>query len=656
MLDTPQLPDDKGELAQVIDAHVNREETRLTYRRLMWLLAFYYLNGARTFTVFEPTTGRIRPAFVDSQGNLEYQSQELMVQINRTVSRLCTSNLAPRVVTQGTSLQGQRERGVAQLLLDATIGTDQVRKVQRDFATVYATLGCCGITGHIVDHPTIGLTTDLEVVHPTQVFPFPSTGTNHTQAHGIIRQRMVPIEGLKERYGKKVAANLDKMQYFELNHGEPLQDVEGSPSSILNAYGTPLLPTRGGGLHTSPKGEMQRVVKIREVWINGPRGTLSRYCVTSGGYVLEDRDLTGIETYCPLGWARFYESGTFHGLGLFDALFPISRQGEKLVKQLFQNIADTDKYGVVVIPGGQWSERAQLRPVAPGLKVLPWEPDPMAEGFRPFNITPFNTGDMPGKVAQFARTIMSDLSPLKDLSAEKGRVDSMSGLSLLDESLSQPLAGATQNLETAFSTMYRGVTANLSSTLAQSPRPVPVTRLSLDLAGVMIDPSSDQVSFPDNPLPDISRLSFRAVEATPRSQAAKKQEALTLMEKGVQDAVAFKLYCIEEGVELAAWIDDDKASVETCKRNLLLLFNDGQTPQQVIITPDTSKADVQLRVVSAFMQRPIVGQASVEVQNALIAYRGSLMQMMQSVLPPGVPTPEDASMMSQMRPPLSLAQ
>ena len=43
--DGVNLPKNSKQLGRIIDAHVSRETLKLTYRRTLWLLAWYYLNS-----------------------------------------------------------------------------------------------------------------------------------------------------------------------------------------------------------------------------------------------------------------------------------------------------------------------------------------------------------------------------------------------------------------------------------------------------------------------------------------------------------------------------------------------------------------------------------------------------------------------------------
>ena len=49
-VDRITLPTDPEVLGDVLTRHAQREDTVILFRRTIWLLAYYYLNGARSFT------------------------------------------------------------------------------------------------------------------------------------------------------------------------------------------------------------------------------------------------------------------------------------------------------------------------------------------------------------------------------------------------------------------------------------------------------------------------------------------------------------------------------------------------------------------------------------------------------------------------------
>ena len=177
-LDTIRLPKNKTDLARIIDEHADREESRLAYRKIMWLLAWHYLCGARRFDVFDPGTGALSPHYLDEEGNMEFQSQEMLSAIDRVSGRLASLDMRPKVVRKGISLNSIRERALGQILMDHVVSNDQLDKVKTQFSHIFTSLGSCGIAGHMTKGRTVGLTADLEVIHPRELFPFPSLGAD----------------------------------------------------------------------------------------------------------------------------------------------------------------------------------------------------------------------------------------------------------------------------------------------------------------------------------------------------------------------------------------------------------------------------------------------------------------------------------------------
>ena len=643
-IDTVQLPKDKKSLARIISLHMNREQSRLAYRRSMWQLAWYYLNGYRRFDAFDPVKNHIIPHYLDKDGNLEFQSQDLISMIDRVSGRLSAMDLRPKAMRQGNSLSGLRERTSAQLIADAVFSEHQVEEVTTQFANLFVTLGSCGITGHINEHPTIGLSADLEVIHPKELFPFPSLNVDNTKVRGMIRQRMVPLSFLKNIYGGRIERNKQDMDVWVWEQGHNMEVPE--EGELNDNY--PDRSFSGQSMHyTSGNYETDMdVVKIRELWLDGPRGTCSRYIVSSGDYIIEDQDLSDLEVYCPVGFARFMDSGTFHGMGMFDLMFSLVRELERMMKSLFNNVRDIDKYGVVLLPHGTINDRAVLRDVGKGLRYMTYSKDAlMGEDFRPIVVNPHNSWDAPGKVAGFARDIMKQLSPLQDLIAEKGRVDSAAGLQFLDEQLNRAMTHPSSGLQRAFGQMYKATVSNATRHIVVSNPSIPVNKLTLDLAGAVIDPDTSTVNFKQNPIPNMSQVSFAVRETNPRSEVSRKQEAIQLLDKRLTDPMGVKLLALKEGLDFAMWMDEEKAAYEVVVRNILTLYGSGEQPQQIIITPHTSRPDVQLRVLSAFMSGPAMGVAAPEVQDSFKSYREALISFMGQTLPSMVPNPDELAEM-----------
>lgn len=644
------LPTNKEDLARVIELHGAREDSRMNLRRVTWRLAYLYLQGMRRFDIYNPVTGMVRGYSVDEEGNLEYQDSHILRGIDQNAGRIAAMDLRPKVEAVGTALQAVRDRSVTQIGMDSIVSEDALDAVKNKFAHILVALGCCGLTGHVVDHPTIGLTTDFEVIHPSELSPFPSLNEDYTKQQGIMRTRLVPLQSLKKKYGARIAANLDKMRYWELPIGDPLQlDTGGTPQATATG-GLVKFWTEGGSSELAGA-EIVKVVKVRELWLDGPANTCARYCIVSGDYTIDDQDFEGQDVYCPIGVARFMENGTFHGAGYFDLMYAISRHFEMLIKQLFTNIRDLDRYGFLVMPRGSFNRESAMREIGKGLRVLDYEPDPalMDANFKPFAVQPFNSGDVPGRTAMMAKEIMDGLNPIRDLLKEKGRVDSSTGLQFLDEQITRAMTNVTRSVQSCMSTVYRNAATQLFRQVVVSPRPIPVSRVSLDLAGAVINPEQGTVTLGANRVPDLPRLSFTVRETSPKSEVALKQEALSYVmgQIPITDPLSFKLFSIENGLDVALWMKEEEAAYESAVWDCIILFGDGKTPGQIVPTMFAARPDIQVKIVRAFMSGPIFRQSSVDVQNSFADYSETLMGWMGNVLPEGIPNPADVAMLQQ---------
>jgi len=83
-------------------------------------------------------------------------------------------------------------------------------------------------------------------------------------------------------------------------------------------------------------------------------------------------------------------------------------------------------------------------------------------------------------------------------------------------------------------------------------------------------------------------------------------------------------------------------------RNCLFLYGDGKEPGQVVLTPQTTKPEMQIRVLNSFMASPTMAVAGPEVQNAFIEYHKTLMSFMGLVLPNALPNPDDVAMLGKL--------
>jgi len=241
--------------------------------------------------------------------------------------------------------------------------------------------------------------------------------------------------------------------------------------------------------------------------------------------------------------------------------------------------------------------------------------------------------------------VMQQISPVQDLLQEKGRVDSAPGLQFLDEQITRAMTNPSVGIQRAFGNMYRSITAQAVANIVQFPRTVPVNYVTLDLAGAILDVENSTVSFDQNPIPQVGYLTFSVKQINPRSEVARKEEAMALLKSGLTDPIGLKIFALKEGIDFAMWMEEEKGAYESIVQNILLLYGNGQDPGQVVLTQHMTRPDVQMRVLSAFMTSPILAVASTEVKEEFRKFRDAMLQFMGQTLPQQIPTPDEAAAM-----------
>lgn len=624
------IPDNPTEVCAIMRQHADRERSRLAVRRVRWALAQAYLAGYRRFDALDMQQGKIASFYLEKDGKIPLAIQDMLKQVNDAQGILQSLDLRPLIRRTGLSLNAIRERAMAQLIANAVIDDSHLRDVQSTAANFFMALGHVGISCEVLDGPAVGLTTEFEVIPPSELYPFPSVGTDRSKVCGLMRERLLPAEFLKTKYPFGDDA-LRKMDVFERVVGEDVRDdgveaaEKGKPDKVKTTY---------------------LLVRVRELWLDGPRGTCSRYIVTSNDHLFADQKFDGEQVYCGTRHARCFDTGEFHGAGLFDLLFGAVREFEKLVKDLINNVRDLDRYPLTVLPAGAVHERTAFKDSGRGLRYISLEMEPTFAGqgeFRPHNIPIHNAGDVPGRTAAFLQQVISGLSPLRDLVKEKGRGDSAAFMQFLDEENKRPMTVPVSNFTLMFSEAYRSAVSTAARKMLTSRRAIPLSHLDLGLLGAVIDWQNGEVSFAQNILPDVSRLDFGIREGNPKRESLRKQEALLLLERGFPPN-RFILLALEEGLDFATWLRPEEAAYRTVVMNCLTLFNDGETPGLVWLTPSTENAALQLEVVKAILSGPELRTASVDVVNAFISYKETLDSYMGMVLPEQVPDPYDQAM------------
>lgn len=653
-----ELPKNKEKLAEVIEQHAIRAEAGLRVKWTRWLLAHAYLaKGARVFTAFDHHNVRVGVYNFehtnDGREVLPLQIQKLMADLNRVQGHLQAEDLRPWATAEGQSHMLQRQVAVGQIIADSLTDRISLDQAQTQFVHHFSYLGSCGVRAHVVDDPKLGLKMDYEIIHPREMLPFPAISWDYTKQAGYTRQRLVSLNKIESMWGSQ-KQKLDDIEWYEKDIGE---EVEVNSSSVDFSRVRTTGKTSGGG---EPTDETRYIaVKLRETWMFGPGGTCDRYIASSGRVIFydseEDPTTRNSVSFCPIGFESFIDIGDFHGAGMYDLTFSANANFEKMVRSLVDNTISSDRYPVTILPQGVINDKIAFRDTGHKMRFVLADLDAKislspggAKNFNPVVVPPINAGQVPGQTAAFLKQVIDGLVPLRDIINSKGRVDSFPGLQFLNEENEKPISHASNAMHRAFSVANRHAMAKATGMLSLSKRPISVKRLSVSMAGAVVDFERGTVSFDQNPLPDLGEVQILTRQTSGKSTALRKGEALDLLRQGPSDPDRFMLLAVEEDLDFAMWMEEEKAAVETITAKILALYGDGQRPGQIIVTPHTERPDLQLRVLNAFMSSMKMANASVQVIDKFIEYRETLMMYMGVVLPEQIPDPIDAAMQRQL--------
>jgi hypothetical protein len=640
--EAPDLPKGGEDLARSVADHCIREESKNQWRWLRYLLATVYLDNYRSFGNVDPLSPRLEFNVTYKNGKMPVQLGDLLSHVNRVAGAMGAVDRLPSVIQEADTLQTIRDRSIAQILLNAVVSPAEVRATSQLFDEHLVTLGCCAMATSVVDDPVLGLTAQLEVVHPREIFPFPSLAWDSTKARGIVRQRLVPLSFLESRILKRKMTDeeWDKCEGVIKNIGEePREQSSDLPGPYGGGANVPKAFT------SVPAPNTYRAVKIREVWLDGPRGTCIRYVCTSGRAVFVNEFYDDAPVYKPIHKATFFGNLSWYGAGLYDMLFSAIRENEKLVEDLIQNVREMDIFPVTVLPHGVLNERQVFKDDGrKGMKIVTAQKEPSYMGgddIRPTVIPHTNAGEVAGRVSSFIRQIIDSQVPVQDILRNKGRVDSASGLQFLDEQSSQATNSAVRSVVSCWGGIYQYIGARAAQMAVMSAKSIPLSSVTIDMAGAVIDWEKGTLSFQGgvNPFPDVTRLTFTVKSASTRSRALRKQEALELYDRKLMTREDFILLNLKEGLDFAIEDSQYRAAYETVVRNLLSIYGDGMTPGEAWVTRNTEMPAFQLKQVNAFLASIAVRRASPAVVNELQKYRETLEGFLGQVLPEGLPDP-----------------
>jgi len=645
------FPRDKKALAAALATVLELGKTSLRGRTLGWLIHYFYLMGIRDFPLINATTGSVRISWVTRDQRLPFKYPGALKQHMTEMGRLLQVDVSPLVEATADGLTVLRDRALAQVSLDALTTESNRDKVKQHITNLLLNFGTAGLSAYVYGSADTGYHAELEAIPPWELTPIPHAPFCLSQLQGLSRDRFIPISDAIARFGKTILSkNFDELECLRLPYGEyqdsALEDT-GLAATGLNQ------PTVAAEPAKQPKGTLRGEIDddrsmlymhLHEVWLTGRGDELRRYIVRSGLVILKDEEFPeGAGTAVPIHISRYGDTGSFYGASYADLVVGLNREAEKNIQNLLENARNLDKYGFLVLPSDMGAQmKIHSQDQGNGLRVMFWQPSQFTEKMsRPQIIQPATTSNFPGDVAAF---IVGQLNQItKDTSLTlPARTDSANAIGMIDEASRRPITQTLKGLASQFGNVYRYIVMQATEFYAQKT-PVFLSEIDDNLAGIILNPASGQVQLELGFQPKTEGLRFTIRSFNPNEKELIKREIYQMVQMGMEDPAAVRFLNLKYKLRMPFAETPEINTYRTTMLNNILLFNDGQTPGQIVASGLVDSPRIAMMGVANFMTRPFFRFASVEVRQAFEnLYQGYQMSLtVPRMQPQGQPMPED---------------
>jgi hypothetical protein len=188
----------------------NSEDAERTYKRLLdrgrqlrapfqcqWYYTNAYAAGIRNARL-NFRKGTVKGSYTDARGRLHFVYEELLANYETQRGRLLGLDLSPRVVRRNDSLDGQRAAAVDQAVLNHLFPASRVDAVKRALLQPFLFYGTVGLI--LWESPDDPKDQDIRLMAPWHITPIPTSVTHPGAAMGLIFQKRMAIEQIREKF------------------------------------------------------------------------------------------------------------------------------------------------------------------------------------------------------------------------------------------------------------------------------------------------------------------------------------------------------------------------------------------------------------------------------------------------------------------------
>lgn len=656
-----QLPSKSSAIPEVLDTMLASGIAMRNVFRVMWYIIYAYLHGARRFDRLDYKTGSVEFEYEDEdvyeEGGLPFRWNLAQSRIETEIGRYTRLDTAPRTKNRKHSLKSLRDAALGQALLDGMLEGVDRRTFDEGiipFLIQYGTVGLGHWETQAAD-PLRGFS--WEIIPPWELIAVPGDPATPSMGQAIARERFVPLSQLRRSPKLGVPMKEEDLDVMEVpvgtGGGMGLIDTPAGFGHVSydELFGTGRKPQK-----STPDDRIEKVVRLIEVWEQGPRNSLSREIVKAGKVLLYDsredfRDLSEPVPF-PVGIARGLDLGGFYGWPFAWKVIPFASRMERLLRALITNCEDLDRFGILMVPDGIGVTDSDFENTGRP-RVIFYNRD-MTEGMDPvFPVQPVSSSDIPGRLIKLMSEQLDDITSQGPLYSGQatGRVDSGEGMGTLAELGSTHLRATARSIEHCFETVYRSMLYQAKKGLSRgslSGRRLDLITVNNSMLGLTIDPKTGSVDLTGMMGPDIWSLEIGIKSADPMEGERRRQEGLLMLQQGIMDPLQFIIANYREGWGYPVGNEGIWENYVKAVMGNLVMFGDGKVPGETWVSTIIDKPAVYAYALEEFITGAAFSLASPEVQAAFTEKYQSVKEQMGQRLPQGAVPADQAALAQQL--------
>ena len=596
------LPSNKRDLGEALYSALRFAQVERNRQCVIWGATRYWLKGIRELTAINWERGTFEPVYEYPGDSVVYE--EALGAVQAEIGRLMKVDLRPVVGHRSMGLDAMRKAAVAHADLEYHNSNMGFEAARRAFATYLVHYGKAGImTDLMPPRPKSDSVAEWKgkyrTIPPWQLIGVPGEAADLDMPTATVIERWVPQSWLEmiAKYPNvglrpkiTIPGNEQDLAPKYLPFGAPIHNEFGSSTmnGVMVAEWEEALRHQRGLNPQDRNKNTSKHIQFCE-WLFSEDGVhLDAYIMTSRNVVLGMRDYydEGIDVWYPLGTAAYAETGGFYPKSFAEPRINLNRITEHLMEQIIRIVDDVDSLGHLFVHTGLGIRMDDFRrPSDGGPKVSMYSPiDEMNKAIPPFHQAhPQYPNGLPGQVLQLITGLEERVMPQHSLFSDSAprRVDNLGGLQFVDQAANEPRHPAAESMADAWTVNYR---SQLDShrRFYQTTGVVPITQFSKHIVGVRYDPKLGGIRLDKNAIPTPDEVDVGVMSRQPRNMAAVEQALVQELQMGTMQPHEYRIMMRLRGIDRPVGADEEWAAYQMAQLNIIMAFNDGETPGEVL--------------------------------------------------------------------------